>query len=346
MRTKILISGLLCGLLILIAMSTMADQTADTWLGVYAQTIDDDLMEAFGLDNNRGALIKQVIPGSPADQAGLEQGDIIIKIGNKKLIDSKDLSETVLGFNPGEEVDIIIIRDGKKETIAATLGSGGSKNYEAGKIFKWFAKPHHGESYRDIPHHGSSHNCNPLCGESHSKSNFYKFVESDYNNTYIGLNLESLNEQLGEHFGVKNGNGILITEILEDSPAEKAGLKAGDVIIKVDGAKVAEISDIQKAVREKKEGEEIEIAFLRNKKKKKLSVEVAEAPASYAELLIPNLSNQDKFHFFAPEMNEMFHGDWDRENFSSDANKKAMKKMQSEIENLKKELQEIKNKIN
>ena len=318
---KISISVLLCGLLILFAISGTARNAPETWLGLYAQTIDEDLMEAFSLDHDRGAIIRHVVPGSPADKAGLKQGDIIIKLGGKELIDSDDLSKTIRAMSPGDDVDILIIRDGNKETIAATLGSGDEEDFESGPVFKWYGKPH-------------------------SKSQTYIFKEFESNDTYIGVNLESLNDQLGEYFGVKDGNGILITEVLEDSPAEKAGLKAGDVIIEVDGEKIADISEVQKAVGQKEEGEEIELTLLRNKKKKEFSVIVAEAPESFEKSSMQHFPDPDDFHFFAPKMKGMFYGDWDDDDFSVEKQKEIIEKMQSEIDNLKKELNEIKEQIN
>ncbi len=326
MRTKLLISVLLSGILILFAANSVFGQTSDIWLGVYAQTIDEDLMEAFNLDHNRGALIKQVVPDSPADEAGLKQGDIIIKLGDKELIDSDDLSKTVMAMSPGDDVDILIIRDGKEKTVQATLGSGDKDNFPPKQIFKWFGKQNQ--------------------GGPHSKFRTYTFDEDDFKNSYIGLNLEKLTDQLGEYFGVKDGNGILITEVIEDSPAKEAGLKAGDVIIKVDGEEIVDISDIQKAVRQKEKGEEVEITLLRNKKKKELTVEVAEVPESLNQPFMYHLPDPDNFHSFTPNMKGKFYGDWDEKGLSGDENKEAMKKMQNEIDGLKKELKNIQDKIN
>lgn len=325
MRKKLSISLMISGLLLLFAMNISAEERSDTWLGVYTQTIDEDLKEAFSLDYDRGAIIKQVVPDSPADKAGLEQGDIIIKLGDKELIDADDLSATVSAMNPGEKVDILIIRDGKEETISATLGSSDKDNYEPGSVFKWY-----GNSNRGGPH---------------SKYKSYSFMESDFNNTYIGINLDNLNDQLGEYFGVKEGKGILITEVFEDSPAKKAGLKAGDVIIEVDGEQIGDISDVQKTVRQKEAGEKVELTLLRDKKKKEFSVEVAEAPESYG-MQFKHQFDPNDFHNFIPNMKGMFFGDLDGKSDFSDKNGEAIKRMQQELDALKKELKEIREKIN
>ena len=317
MSKKLLISLLLSGLFILFASNVMAGPKSNTWLGVYAQAIDEDLMEAFSLDHNRGALIKQVVADSPADVAGLKHGDIIIKVGDKELIDSDDLSTTVMAMNPGDEVDILIIREGKKKTIEATLGAGDEENFAPKQIFKWIGNPGH--------------------NSPHSKSKTYTYEEYDFKNSYIGISLEGLSEQLGEYFGVKDGNGILITEVIEDSPAKKAGLKAGDVITKVDGETIADISDIQKVVRQKDEGEKVELTLLRNKKKKEFSVEVAEVPESLNKPFMHHMPDPDNYHSFVPNMKGMFFGD---------DNNDEMKKMQNEIDELRKELKIIQDKIN
>ncbi len=327
MKSKRLILVSLFCLFVFPAANILANQGSDTWLGVYTQTIDEDLQEAFDLDSNRGSIIKHVVPDSPADIAGLEQGDIIIKLGDKELSDSEDLSKIVGNMNSGEEVDIILIRNGKKRAIAATLGSGEKDNYKKDSIFEWYGKPH----YNSGPY---------------SKSQNYFFDEFNAQNTYIGISLEILTDQLEEYFGVKNGNGILITEVMEDSPANKAGLKAGDVITSVDGEKVTDISDVKKAVSQKEKGEEVEITLLRNKKKKELSVEVADAPESFNQPLMYHFPDPGNFHSFTPDLKGLFYGGLNDYGTSDKKHNKTLKKMQNEINELKKAMKGIQDKIN
>ncbi|MCP2620356.1 PDZ domain-containing protein, partial [Candidatus Aminicenantes bacterium AC-334-K16] len=98
---------------------------------------------------------------------------------------------------------------------------------------------------------------------------------------YIGLYLQELNRELSAHFGVKEGRGLLVSRVEEDSPAARAGLRVGDVIIRADGRRVETVEALSRIIQQKEEGERIEIEFLRDKKKKKVEVEVAEEESSF-----------------------------------------------------------------
>jgi C-terminal processing protease CtpA/Prc len=97
----------------------------------------------------------------------------------------------------------------------------------------------------------------------------------------IGVMIEDLNDQLGEYFGVKDGEGVLVKEVIEDSPAEKAGIKAGDVIIRAEGKDVDDGNELRKVISKKEFGDKVQITVLREKKKKDFSVELSEEFSSY-----------------------------------------------------------------
>ncbi len=92
------------------------------WLGVSIQNLTPELAKSLGIKESEGALISGVESNSPADKAGLKRGDLIIGLGGKKIIDSTGLRNMVSGMAPGTKVDIKILRDGKEQTLSATLG--------------------------------------------------------------------------------------------------------------------------------------------------------------------------------------------------------------------------------
>lgn len=92
------------------------------WLGVLIQRVDRDLAESFGLDRPAGALISQVFADSPAEAAGLAEGDIILEFGNKKIDLSSELPQVVGRTRAGSEVDVVIVRGGEKKRIKLTVG--------------------------------------------------------------------------------------------------------------------------------------------------------------------------------------------------------------------------------
>jgi len=92
------------------------------WLGVLIQRVDRDLAESFGLDRPSGALINKVFPDSPADQAGLKEGDIIIEFNGRHIDLSTDLPHVVGRTKVETEVDVLIMRDREKQTIKLAVG--------------------------------------------------------------------------------------------------------------------------------------------------------------------------------------------------------------------------------
>ncbi len=92
------------------------------WLGVSIQNLTPELSKSLGIKETEGALVAGVESGSPADKAGLKRGDLITGLGGKKVLDSTGLRNMVSGMAPGTKVDIKILRDGKEQTLTATLG--------------------------------------------------------------------------------------------------------------------------------------------------------------------------------------------------------------------------------
>ena len=93
------------------------------WLGVRPHPeITLELAESLGLEKPEGALIDEVIEGEPADNAGLRHGDVIVEINGKKITDTKSLLNRVAETPPGSEADLVVIRNGKKETFKVTIG--------------------------------------------------------------------------------------------------------------------------------------------------------------------------------------------------------------------------------
>ncbi len=93
------------------------------WLGVQIQPVTADLAESLGLDKVQGAIISDVTQDSPALKSGLKQGDTILKANGEDIDDAKDLSRTVAGVKPDTEIQVDIIRDGKRQTIAVMIGT-------------------------------------------------------------------------------------------------------------------------------------------------------------------------------------------------------------------------------
>jgi serine protease Do len=93
------------------------------WLGVQIQPVTDELAEGLGLDKAKGAIVSNLTEDSPAQKAGLKQGDTILKANNEEIDDARDLARTIAKVKPGAKIPVEIYRDGKPETITVTIGA-------------------------------------------------------------------------------------------------------------------------------------------------------------------------------------------------------------------------------
>jgi serine protease Do len=93
------------------------------WLGVQIQPVTSDIAESLGLSEAKGALIARPESGSPADRAGLESGDVIVKVDGKQVADARDLAKTIGSMAPDTKVDLTVVRGGKDQQISVKLGA-------------------------------------------------------------------------------------------------------------------------------------------------------------------------------------------------------------------------------
>ncbi len=298
-----------------------ADRTnPDGYLGVMLQSLDSSLAQAMDLEDSDGVLVSEVVSGGPADEAGLEDGDVIIEFNGRAINSTRALTKVVGATTPGESIAVVILREGKKKTIDVEIGERGShdlafyRNFDAGDndYFVW-----HNDDGED------------------AELLLQKMTGQWNDRGFMGVELDDLNEQMGDYFGVKDGNGALITSVTEDSAAQKAGLKAGDVIVKMGDEDIESAGDVHSALKETKPEDELRIKVVRKGKNKKLDITLGEAP-------------QSTFH--TPKI--LFHGNSDadfrfpkmmhRELRSFHEEKLDLKEMRSDLEELKIELEKMK----
>ncbi len=322
------------------------------WLGVKTQSVDYDLAEAFDLSVNYGAIVNSTFDDSPADEAGIQEGDIIVAINDSKVTDSDDLADFISDYIEGDKVDVVLIRDGSKKVVSVTLGERKVNRYSDKRRYKnkydrrdnknrFFGRLSPVPSVPSIPHVPSA----PFVVFDNNNGNKCRWYSSG---SYIGVTITSLTEQLGDFFGVEDGKGVLITEVLTDSPAEKAGLKAGDVVTGVDGEEIENSSDLQELISEYDQGDMVEISYVRNKKIKAVKVEIAENDSKgYRYSYFFNSDDDDdlkdlEFIWNEKKFNEHmkeFNKEIDGFNFKlKDFKKNEMRNLKREMNELKKEL--------
>ncbi|MGB3862378.1 MAG: PDZ domain-containing protein [Candidatus Aminicenantaceae bacterium] len=212
-------------------------------------------------ENEAGQVeIVDVEHESPAELAKLEKGDIVLEFEENKVTSTEMLAEEIRMHKPGEDVDIKIERGGKSMNVKVELGEFSEKDIMREFQFKF-------------PRLFAPERVAPVPMPDFEDSKLFRWVGGMQN--YIGVSLQELTPELCEHFGVKEGRGLLVAKVLEDSPAEKEGLRVGDVIISADGERIERVNALQRLIQDKDKGEKITIEYVRDKKKKTVEIEVA-----------------------------------------------------------------------
>jgi S1-C subfamily serine protease len=211
------------------------------WIGVLIQDVSEKIAGKAKLENEEGAYVKEVVKNSPADSAGIQEGDVILEYDGKKLFDSDEFVKLVQRNLPGTKVGLIVFRDGQKKTIHLIVGKKKVTEHQMiGAI-------------PDIP-------------------DVQKFIGSHI----FGMQLHTLNEQLGEYFNAPNNEGVLVEEVEHESTAEKAGFKAGDIIIRIGKKTVDAVGKVQRELHKYDEGDKVDFEVMRKSVKKTLSIEMEE----------------------------------------------------------------------
>jgi serine protease Do len=214
-------------------------------------------------ENEEGDLeIIEVEKESPAELAKLELGDIILQIQGKDVTSGEMIVHEIRSRKPGQTITLKLERDGKETEVRIKLGE-----YTEEDVWR--------EMEQRFPRLFVPESRKMIVTEPRQKLRLGFETRK-----YIGVNLEPLNTELAEYFGVKEGKGLLVREVGEDEPAAKAGLKVGDVLVKADGKELAMTSDLTRILQEKEKGDRIKLEFYRDKKKRSVEVEIAEEERS------------------------------------------------------------------
>jgi serine protease Do len=252
-------SGMALAVPVDVVLSVAADikksgKVARGWLGV-STSDTDGIVE-----------IRDVVAKSPAELAKLKEGDIIVKVDAKEIASSPDLQQEIRRRKPGTDVVVRVERDGKPMDVKVKLGEYTEEEAqrELEELFPNLFPP--------VPPSIKIKPKQPIPPATPRPPERFVFETRKY----IGVSLQPLTKPQAESFGVKDGYGLWVAELEEKSPADKAGLKVGDVILKADGMKVESVSELSAMIQDKKKGDKIRIELVRDKKPLTIEVEIEE----------------------------------------------------------------------
>lgn len=238
------------------------DSGGASYLGVDTRDITADRLAALHLNDETGVEVTMVDQDAPAGKAGLKEHDVILSLNGEPVQSVEELRRMIHEIPAGRVINLKISRNGQPMTVKVQLGER-SKGIGYGYGYGQDAKSFHFEMPAlpampampdlDIP----------------------MSIVVVHSSARSGLMVENLTPQLGDFFGVKNGAGVLIRSVEKGSRADKAGFRAGDVIVKINGEPVHDSGDFSHALRERKNNS-VNVGILRDKREQTITLTLPE----------------------------------------------------------------------
>jgi serine protease Do len=181
------------------------------WLGVTIQEVSPELARQFGLKETRGALVSDILEGSPAEKAGVKRGDVIVEIDRKPVENAVHLRNVVAGLEIGAKVQLKAIRDKKEQTVDVTIG----------------------EQPKDLARGGEP-------AEEGAQAD----------GGLAGLTVHDISPEFAQRFGLPDGEeGVVVTRVEPGSAVEDAGVQRGDLILEINRRAVPDVKEFQRIAR-------------------------------------------------------------------------------------------------
>ena len=195
------------------------------YLGININPVDQDVMGAFKLKSTDGAFVESVVPGDPADKAGVRPGDTVVRVDNVPVKTTRDLIGYVSSKAPGSKVHLTVMRDGKETGFAVTLNERGAEN---------------------------------------SADNEKGGKGSDDSHGKLGVSVRLITPQMRQMLGLNSSiEGLYVEHVKEVSPAADANLRDGDIITQVNGRAITSTDEFARIVKGTAKGEYLRIYYYR-----------------------------------------------------------------------------------
>ncbi|HEY4818202.1 MAG TPA: PDZ domain-containing protein [Candidatus Acidoferrum sp.] len=231
-----------------------------SWLGVETHEVTAEDAKELKLPAERGVVVAGVTKDSPAAKAGLKEKDVITEVNGQRVEGAAQFRRMIHEIPVGRAAQLTVWRDGRGQTLSATLGKSEERHNT------WMNATPGAFAFRmpevmqipDMPSIEMGEGMAVLPGSR----------------PRLGIDAEDIGGQLGSFFGAPDGEGILVRSVNSESAAEKAGLKAGDVITSFNGERVRSLGDLRQKLASQNDAKSAKIGVLRNKSEVTLSVEL------------------------------------------------------------------------
>jgi serine protease Do len=233
-------------------------------LGVSLAEVGADDVARLKLSEERGALVRDVEDGSAAEEAGLKDGDVIIGYEGDKVSSASQLARLVRETPAGRKVELEVSREGQVQRLTATLRAPRTPRWMS-ELMDSDIDLHDLDQLGDLPVPPTPPEAPraprpPLLDQGHDWGGFFFGGRPTMR---LGIRYQELDGQLARYFKLED-RGVLVTHVEPGSAAEKAGLRAGDVLTAIGGDRVVDGSDVRRAVREAEAGASLKVTVLRD----------------------------------------------------------------------------------
>lgn len=345
------------------------DDQGTPWLGVYTQAVTPELRDGLDLRGDGGVLVSRVVADSPAEHAGVRKGDVIVRVGSHEVSTPEELADVVHGLGVNQIVSLQILRNGDRQTLTARLGSRNGDGDEpsapeAPEAPEVSPVPHlhmHGDQAPTAPDVDRDDHDGDDEGQPGDKVQRFEFhtpdSDSDPGDRHVqrfelrtpdadgtmrgmvmsrgrlGVRVESLSPDLASYFDVPDGRGVLVLEVMRDTPAERAGLRAGDVIMRVDGRDVNNAESLVNTLNDRDGRVTLQIVRKGNRRSIEATLDRS-APRAFRMEGMPRMAPMAPMAPMTPRENLRAPGGEDREQIRRD-----IERLRREIDELEKKLE-------
>ena len=231
-----------------------------SWLGIETQEVTADSAKELKLPAERGVVVGRVTQDGPAAKGGLKEKDVITEVNGQRVEGASQFRRMIHEIPAGRTAQLTVWRDGRAQTLTVTLGQA-EEGHRA-----WMKAAPGTFAFRlpevEIP------DMPAIAGFGD------EFALLPGGHPRLGIDAEDVGGQLGSFFGAPDGEGILVRSVNSGSPAEKAGLKAGDVITSFNGERVRTLGDLRQKLTPKTDDKPAKLGVWRNHSEVTLSVEL------------------------------------------------------------------------
>jgi serine protease Do len=214
--------------------------------------------------NQGGAVVEEVLRESPAEAAGIKSGDVIVEFDGERVRSARQLTRLVDETPPGRPVKATVLREGRRTEVTVTPSRSRQGPWVDRETLRRSLEDLNARLRIDRDQLQRSMEDLRRWREEFGKSfDFNWNIDGSAARRWLGVTVQELPSQLAEYFGAKEG--VLVSSVADDSPASRAGLKAGDVITKVGTTTVRSRGDLLRALRDTRDDGEVTIGIVRDR---------------------------------------------------------------------------------